>query len=210
MTAVLVPLKPLADAKSRFRGAYDDDARAALVRAMLTDVLAAVRAAHNGPLLLVTSDDAYDDLAARFDARRLEDRGHDYNSAVTAALRSEVVRATGAALILPADLPRATADDVARVLAALAAAEVVLVPAHDGGTGALGLRPPRAIAPAFGPGSAAAHREAARAAARRLEELDCPSLAFDVDTPTDLDRDIASLGPATRDFLAARAPAGRR
>lgn len=210
MTAVLVPLKPLAEAKSRFRGAYDDQARAALVRAMLTDVLGAVRAAHNGPLLLVTAGPAYDDLAARFDARRLEDRAHDYNAAVAAAVRSEAVRAAGAALVLPADLPRATPEDVARVLVALRTAEVVLVPAHDGGTGALGLRPPAAIEPAFGPGSAAAHRDAARAASRRFEEFDCPSLAFDVDTPTDLERDPASLGPATREFLASRALAARR
>ncbi|MGE0227125.1 MAG: 2-phospho-L-lactate guanylyltransferase, partial [Dehalococcoidia bacterium] len=189
MTAVLVPLKPLADAKSRFRGVYDGDAHAALVRAMLTDVLAAARAAHGGSLLLVTSDQAYDGIAARFDVARLDDRGHDYNSAVAAALRSHAVRDAGAALILPADLPRATPEDVARVIEALRTAEVVLVPAHDGGTGALGLRPPGAIAPAFGPGSAAAHRNAARAASSRLDELDCPSLAFDVDTPADLDRD---------------------
>lgn len=210
MTAVLVPLKRLAEAKSRFRGAYDDEARTALVRAMLTDVLAAARTAHDGPLLLVAADPAYDGIAARFDAQRLEDRAHDYNGAVAAALRSEAVRAAGAALVLPADLPRATATDVARVLEALHTAEVVLVPAHDGGTGALGLHPPDAVAPAFGRASADAHREAARAASRTFEELDCPSLAFDVDTPADLERDPASLGPATRAFLARHALAGRR
>ncbi|MGE0229298.1 MAG: hypothetical protein AB7U23_12425, partial [Dehalococcoidia bacterium] len=76
--------------------------------------------------------------------------------------------------------------------------------------GALGLPPPGALAPDIGPGSAAAHRNAARAASSRLDELDCPSLAFDVDTPADLDRDPASLGPATREFLACHALAGRR
>ena len=210
MTAVLVPLKPLAEAKSRFRVAYDDETRAALVRAMLTDVLDAVRAAHEGPLLLVTADAAFGELAARFDARRIEDRAHDYNGAVAAALHTEAVRDAGAALVLPADLPRATPGDIVCVLEALHTAEVVLVPAHDGGTGALGLRPPDAIAPAFGPDSAAAHREAARAAARRFEEIDCPSLAFDVDTPSDLESDPASLGPATREFLASHTLAARK
>jgi len=207
---VLVPLKPLAEAKSRFQAAYDADARSALVRAMLTDVLTAVRQAHDGPLLLVTADLAYDGLAARFEGQRLEDRARGYNGAVSAALRAEAVRAAGAALVLPADLPRATPEDIARVLRALRTAEVVLVAAHDGGTGALALRPPEAITPAFGLGSAAAHLEAARAASRRFEELDCASLAFDVDTPADLERDPASLGPATRGFLATHALAGRR
>lgn len=207
---VLIPLKPLAEAKSRFRGVFDDDARAALVRAMLTDVLAALRAAHAGPVLLVTSDDAYDDLARRFEAARVPDLGRDYRSAVAAALASDAVREAGAALVVPADLARATPADLTAAMEALRDAEVVVVPAHDGGTGVLGLRPPDAISPAFGPGSAAAHIEAARAASKRIVTLDCPSLALDVDTPADLDRDPTSFGPAARAFLASHALAGRR
>jgi 2-phospho-L-lactate/phosphoenolpyruvate guanylyltransferase len=203
--AVLVPLKPLAEAKSRLREALGEPARTELVLAMLTDVLAAVRAAYAGPVYLVTSDHAYAAQRERFDADWLPDRGTDYNSAVAAALRSEAVLAAGAAIVLPADLPRATPEDIASAIEALSTAEVVLVPAHSGGTGLLGLRPPRAMAPAFGPRSAEAHRHAAIASGRRLTDLDAPSLAQDIDTIADLValfEDTASLGAATRAFLA--------
>ncbi len=109
----------------------------------------------------------------------------------------------------PPNLPQLRGDDVADVLAALsrdAAADstagAVLVPSADGGTSALGLRPPGALAPAFGPGSAAAHRDAARAAGLPLHELHPPSLAVDIDTPADLMAVRDRVGPATRKVFA--------
>ena len=60
--AVLVPVKPLSEAKSRLAPALAIEDRQALVRAMLADVLAAVRAAHAGPLLVLSPDDAYDGI----------------------------------------------------------------------------------------------------------------------------------------------------
>lgn len=200
--AVLVPLKPLAEAKSRLRDAFDDAARADLVRAMLTDVLAAVRGAYGGPVYLVTSGGEYDTIADRFSVERFPDLGTDYNSAVLEALRSERVLGAGAAIVLPADLPRATSEDISDTIEALRDAEVVLVPAQDGGTGLLGLRPPDAIAPAFGLASAEAHRDAALRAGRLLTVLDRPSLARDIDTVADLAIDPAALGAATSAFLA--------
>ena len=202
---VLVPLKPLAEAKSRLREVLGEPARAELVLAMLTDVLAAARGAYAGPIYLVTSDRAYDAQRGRFEVGLLPDLGSDYNSAVAAALASDVVRAAGAAIVLPADIPHATPGDIASAIEALRDAEVVLVPARGGGTGLLGLRPPEAIAPAFGPQSAEAHRQAATNAGLRLAVLDCPSLVRDVDTITDfaaLAEGAASLGAATRAFLA--------
>lgn len=204
---VLVPMKPLAEAKSRLREAFGEPARAQLVLAMLTDVLAAARAAYAGPICLATSDRAYDLHRERYAVGWLPDLGTDYNSAVAGALRSDAVRAAGAAVVLPADIPCAAPEDIAIAIEALRRAEVVLVPAHNSGTGLLGLRPPEAIAPAFGPRSALAHRRAAARAGRSIEVLDCPSLARDIDTIADAAAlvdlvDTGSLGDATRAFLA--------
>jgi 2-phospho-L-lactate guanylyltransferase len=207
--AVLVPLKPLREAKSRLRPVLDDRARAALVQAMLEDLLTAVRAAHAGPLFLVSSDPAYDATGARFEAGRLPDLGTDYRSAAAGALRSEAVRQAGAAMVLPADLPYARPADVAAAIEALAEAAVVLVPATDGGTGLLGLRPPDAIAPAFGPRSADAHLRATAAAGLRVTVLNCPSLAHDIDAVDDLTHGPGPLGAATQAFLAAHAVIAR-
>ena len=203
-TVVLVPVKPLSEAKSRLASDLPVEARQALVRAMLGDVLAAVRAAHAGPLLVLSPDEAYGDLIARAGARHLQDAGSGYRAAVELGLGSDEVRRSGSALVLPADQPRAQPHDIARALQALDRADVVLVEAADGGTGALGLSPPDAIPLAFGERSGEAHRRLALEGGRRLAELDCPSLAHDVDRVEELlDPAAPPPGPATSRLLEA-------
>ena len=201
---VIVPVQALASAKSRLAEVLTDRARADLVLAMLGDVLEAVRAAHDGPLLLVTPDEQYEPAAALVQATLLADAGTGYNEAVRFALASTEVATAGAAVVVPADQARAQPADVREALDALATHEVVVVPSLDGGTGLLGLRPPDAIEPAYGPGSAVAHEEAARAAGRSVAVLRLASLERDVDTVADLADAEPALGPRTAAFVAAR------
>ncbi len=200
--AVIVPVKPLERAKSRLAAALGDAARRALVPAMLDDVLAAVRAAHDGPLLLVSTDPRYDGAAATYDARRVPDGTPGYNGAVRAALQLDEVVAAGAALVLPADLPQLRPETVRTLADALQRAPVTLAASADGGTSALGMRPPDAMPVAFGPDSAAAHRSLAREAGLALAEPPLPAIAIDVDTPEDLRAVAARAGPATTAVLA--------
>jgi 2-phospho-L-lactate guanylyltransferase len=195
--AVIVPVKPLERAKTRLAAALGNAARRALVPAMLDDVLAAVRAAHDGPLLLISTDSRYDETAARHEARRVPDGSPGYNGAVGAALQLDAVAAAGAALILPADLPQLRPDAVRTLAQALEQAAVVLVPSADAGTSALGMRPPDAIRLAFGPDSAAAHRRLARQAGLVLAEPPLPAIAIDIDTLDDLRSVAPHAGPAT-------------
>ncbi len=66
------------------------------------------------------------------------------------------------------------------------AARVHIAPDRHGlGTNALYLEPPEIIAPRFGPGSFARHRDAALAAGALLRVVDRPGLRFDIDTPED-------------------------
>ena len=83
---VIVPVQAVGSAKSRLAEVLPDHDRAELVLAMLTDVLAAVRAAHDGPLLLVTPDEQYEPAAAVARATLLIDGGTGYNEAVRLAL----------------------------------------------------------------------------------------------------------------------------
>jgi 2-phospho-L-lactate guanylyltransferase len=193
---VLVAIKPLAAAKSRFVG-VEDGQRQALVLAMFEDVLAAIRGAHDGIVTVISEDPAYDELVARFRARRVPDAAPGYRAAVQSELIGAASIGTDAVLIVPADVPGLTARDVETLLAVLANAEVVLVPGVDGGTSALGLRPPTAIPVAFGPNSGWLHRRLAEVSGRRLRELALSSLAVDVDTLEDLDAAARVAGPAT-------------
>ncbi len=195
--AVIVPVKPLRRAKSRLAAELGDAVRRALVPAMLDDVLAALRAAHDGVLLLVSTDPAYDGLAATYDARRVPDGVPGYNGAVGAALELEEVVTAGAALIIPADLPQLRPEIVKTLASALEETPVVLAASTDGGTSALGVRPPDALELAFGPNSAAAHRRLAKTAGLALGEPSLPEIAVDVDTGDDLRAVAASAGPAT-------------
>lgn len=201
---VIVPVQALTAAKSRLGDVLSDEDRAALVLAMLGDVLEAVRAAHEGPLLVVTPDEQYEPAAAVARATLLIDAGVGYNEAVRLALASEEVEAAGAAAVIPADHARAQAGDVRAALDALARHEVVVAPSLDGGTGLLGLRPPGAIEPAYGPGSATTHERVAREARRSVAVLRLASLERDVDTVADLAGDEPPLGPRTAAFVAAR------
>ncbi|MEX2229065.1 MAG: 2-phospho-L-lactate guanylyltransferase [Dehalococcoidia bacterium] len=207
--AVVVAVRRADEAKTRLAGALSADARRALVHAMLDDVLAAARRAHGGALYVLTPDDAYAATAARYEATLLPDAGRGFNIAVCAAVGHAALRDAPGALILPVDIPQVRSDDLRSVLAALAApdAQVVLVPSADGGTAALGLRPPSVMAPHFGIDSAAAHRATARAAGLTLRELSPPSLAADIDTPADLAAVRDRVGPATGAVLATL-PAG--
>ena len=201
---VIVPVQALGAAKSRLAGVLPEQDRAELVVAMLEDVLEAVRAAHDGPLLLVTPDEQYEPAAAVARATLLVDAGTGYNEAVRLALASPEVEAAGAGVIVPADQARAQPGELREALDALATHEVVIVPSLDGGTGLLGLRPPDAIAPAYGPGSASAHERAAREAGRSLALLRLASLERDIDTADDLGDLEPPLGSRTAAFVAAR------
>lgn len=202
---VIVPVKGLGEAKSRLAAVLAPEQRAALVLAMLEDVLAAVRAVHDGLLLLVTPDEEYAPAADRAGANLIADAGGGYNAAVAQSLAAAAAREADAALVLPADQPRAQPAELRAAIEALEGAAVVVAPSRDGGTGLLGLRPPSAIAPAFGLGSGARHRALGEAAGLTVAWLELPSLRDDVDEAGDLIEGAAPLGAATAAFVAAHA-----
>ncbi len=198
--AVVIAVQQAARAKSRLSADIPDELREALVLAMLDDVLTAVRGAHAGLVVVVSADTAYDEVARTHGAEVLRDAGVGYRAAAVFALERLEGRA-GAGLILPGDIPQLRSGDVADALTQIEEAGVLLVPLEDGGTAALGLRPLDAIAPAFGPESAALHRTAALRAHVRFVEARYASMRVDVDTRADLDAVRAQAGPATRAVL---------
>ncbi|HEX2069256.1 MAG TPA: hypothetical protein VHH54_03540, partial [Actinomycetota bacterium] len=87
--------------------------------------------------------------------------------------------------VVLADLPFATGDAVAEVLAASAA--VVAAPAtSDGGTNVLVRRPPSIIPARFGRSSFSKHRAEAYRRGVTFESIESTALGFDLDRPADL------------------------
>ena len=185
----LIPVKELSQAKARLAPVLDAAGRRKLALALFRDVLAAALACPALDGVAVVSRDAdVLSIAVEAGAQGLPERG-DLNEALTSAAEKLRARGVDRLVVLAADLPLVTAEDIQAV--AEADADVVVVPSTDGGTNALALPgegPPGAIAFQFGPDSAQRHLRAAREAGLRTLLLDLPGLGLDIDTPSDLER----------------------
>lgn len=185
----LVPVKPFALAKSRLAGVLPPAGRAALSRRLLSRTLTALAAATEIQRVVVISRDrAALGLARRAGTQALRETGAaGLNAALEQALAQARAAGAEAALILPADLPHLTPDDIVALLPPGSDPALVIAPdRHERGTNALLMRPPGLIACAFGEGSFAAHLARARAAGVTPQVCRRPKLALDLDTPEDL------------------------
>jgi 2-phospho-L-lactate/phosphoenolpyruvate guanylyltransferase len=113
------------------------------------------------------------------------------NRALTAGQAHAKSLGAAAILVLPADLPLLTLDDLRALVTPLQEPDptrpaLVLAPSHDRGTNALLLRPPGVVPFAFGPRSFDRHRALAQAAGCAVSIVHTPSLTYDIDFPEDL------------------------
>jgi len=198
----IVPVKPLRWAKSRLSGVMSEEDRLELSQKMLTHTLKVLADIPSiDRTLVVSRDPRVLALARNLGARTVSERG-------SAQLNPALVRATLVArrysvsgvLVLPADLPLLTREDVESLIARASDPPVVVI-APDrrrSGTNALLSCPPGLIEYAFGPQSFPSHLEQARAAGVHLEICELPSLALDVDLPDDLAHLQADTGAVIR------------
>jgi 2-phospho-L-lactate guanylyltransferase len=210
MLWALVPAKLGPAVKTRLGAVLSEEQRRALARAMLCDVLDALRSVPSlAGVAVVTRDESVAALAAAADAVPLrETHAGGLNEGVAEGIAACRARGASGVVVAMGDLPNLTGGDVERAVAALPARGVVLVPSRDGtGTNLLAARPADVLLPTlFGEGSLARHR----AASAPLETVVLPLLgaALDVDTTDDLDELVrgGATGAATRRLLAELAP----
>lgn len=194
---ILVPHRGLASAKTRLSERLDPDERAALARRLLERVLRVAREAHRGEVVVISPDEELRALTDAAGSRLLVQRGMGLNAGLEQA-RRDVAAGVDLLVVLHGDLPGLEADDVHALADAVASpAGVGIAPDRSGaGTNALALRPPDVISFRFGPGSFEAHSAAARAAGVPVAVVERQGLAFDLDTPADLDRLLAAEAPS--------------
>ncbi|MFF4660053.1 2-phospho-L-lactate guanylyltransferase [Streptomyces sp. NPDC001381] len=201
--SVVIPLKPLALAKSRLADTAADGLRPGLALAFAEDTVAAALAcAAVGDVVVVTDDTLAGHTLAALGARVVPDGpGAGLNAALAygaAAVRR--ARPDAAVAALNADLPALRPPELSRVLNAAAEfPRAFLADAAAIGTTLLAVSPGRELLPAFGPDSRSRHR-ASGAAELILTAVD--SVRQDVDTGEDL-RAALSLGVGPRTAAAA-------
>ncbi|MBK4346232.1 2-phospho-L-lactate guanylyltransferase [Lacisediminihabitans changchengi] len=199
---VVIPVKGTPDAKSRFGDTDNDGNRAALALAIAYDtVQAAVATAAVSGVLVVTSAEAsviFDET----DALVLVEEEPD-GLAAAIALGVETAEAMGApgrgVAVLLGDLPAMTPAELDAALVAAAAHDRAMVTDAAGtGTTLITAADGASHAPAFGVGSAEAHRAVGYVA---LEIAEDSGLRRDVDTREELQALVGRLGPRTSSLV---------
>jgi 2-phospho-L-lactate guanylyltransferase len=187
----IVPVKPLHRGKSRLSPVLTEEERADLNRRLLVhtvDTLKSISEIEH--VLVISRDPAALALSREHGARTVQENGAPHlNVALARATLVAKNYATRGVLIVPADLPLITPEDVRLMLERVQDPPVVVVAPdrRKQGTNALLVCPAGFIEYDFGPGSFARHCERARAAGARLEILELPSLELDMDLPEDLE-----------------------
>ncbi|WP_313694550.1 2-phospho-L-lactate guanylyltransferase [Halorarum halobium] len=176
--------------KTRLADVLTGAERRAFADAMLTDVLAALRAADFSPHLLAT-ETAGQDVPTTVDDRPLTDAVND------ALAEHEQTTADEPLAVVMADLALATPDSLARLRAP---GDVVIAPGRGGGTNALVVRHP-AFRVDYHGASYLDHLRAARDVGASVREVDSRRLATDVDEPGDLGEVLTHGDGAARDWL---------
>ncbi|GHI04706.1 2-phospho-L-lactate guanylyltransferase [Streptomyces cellostaticus] len=196
---LVIPLKPLARAKSRLADTAADAVRPGLALAFAQDTVAAALACPAvADVAVVTDDELAGRELAALGARIVPDApGSGLNAALThgADVVREMRPRTPVAA-LNADLPALRPLELSRVLNAAAEFPRAFLPdAAELGTTLLAAAPDHALRPVFGTDSRARHRTSG-AAELRLTGVD--SVRQDVDTGEDLRAALAlGVGPHT-------------
>jgi 2-phospho-L-lactate guanylyltransferase len=185
-TICIIPSKPYAESKSRLAACLLAGQRIELSRMLLLRTLRLAR-----PLLdrvVVISRDA--GLLREVEtegAYALVEVGNGLNSALTQAAGFALAAGASGILILPADLPLLTAEDIQVMLGhTRGSPTLVIAPCrHGAGTNALLMRPPLLIPFSFGVNSFLRHCATAVAAGVQPTIYHSPTVAFDLDTPDD-------------------------
>ncbi|GHH86665.1 2-phospho-L-lactate guanylyltransferase [Streptomyces sulfonofaciens] len=200
---LVIPLKPLVQAKSRLSDTAGDGVRPGLALAFAQDtVAAALDCPRVGGVVVVTDDARAGRELAALGARVVPDQpAAGLNAALAhgaAAVRAR--RPDAAVAALNADLPALRSAELARVLAAAGEfPRAFLADAAGVGTTLLAAAPGRDLRPAFGAASRARHT-ASGAVELALTGVD--SVRQDVDTGDDL-RVALALGVGPRTGTAA-------
>ncbi len=197
----LIPVKSLSSAKSRLASYLSQSQREVLVLDMLHHLLNVLLDSELFEQVSVVSADVRVlEHVHLWGAQPLMEEQHGHNPALhAAALRIQTVAAPPAGplaealLIISADLPLLTIQEIRCLLEQSAQHQVVLAPARDGtGTNAILVRPPLIVPYVFGPNSLQRYLEAASQKHLSHKIYYSTGLALDIDTIDDL-RELETL-----------------
>lgn len=207
----VVPMKPLAQCKTRLSRVLGPQDRADITIGMLRRTLIAIRGADVDPCWVIGGDERIRNLARTLGATWMEDLGRNLNDTITRAFESARMRGVSA-LYLPADLPFVKPSDIHQLIrSAQHQHNVTLSPARrDGGTNAILV--PYDLIPYFRPelGSNSFRKHVGTAARMGVSVAFYYSsgMGFDLDDGSDLE-EYEHMEPGLLERLLGRPPVQR-
>lgn len=188
----IVPVKPLRRGKSRLAETLNKDERAELNSQLLKHTLKTLKETSKvEEVLVISRDPKVMAIAHDYNARTImEDGSADLNIALQRATAVAKIYTTNGVLILPADLPLITKEDIEKLINTAKGHQRVVVITPDRrreGTNALLVSPAGIIDYDYGENSFERHCERAKNAGAHLEVCELPSIELDLDLPEDLE-----------------------
>jgi 2-phospho-L-lactate guanylyltransferase len=187
----IVPIKPLRRGKSRLAGTLTEEQRTRLNRYLLERTLTILNKIPSiEHTLVVSRDPAALALTRSMGGRTvLEDGEPQFNTALKRATIVAQSQGARAVLILPADLPLVTSDDIKAFLS-LGKDPPVIVIAPDrrlDGTNCLFVNPAGLIDYCYGLGSYQKHKNCAIEGGGKVKIVNSDRFNLDLDLPEDLE-----------------------
>jgi 2-phospho-L-lactate guanylyltransferase len=180
-TAV-IPFKGSAERKTRLGSRLGVEERQGLSQELFEHVVSVLQQAPTLREVALLSDMPPNGWQGPF----ILDEGRGLNAELNALVE---LRRPTRLLVIHADLPLVSVDDIAALIAGDSAGCAIAPDRHGTGTNALALGEPLGFDFAFGPNSFTRHRAAAKGKARVVTRL---GLGLDIDTAADLDAAISA------------------
>jgi 2-phospho-L-lactate guanylyltransferase len=186
-TVAVVPVKSLREAKSRLSGALSPQERATLTHDLLDHVLDTLEASGAVDSVGVISPDFYG-LSLPLWVTPIEQTRDGLNGLLEHGRQWAISEGADALMVIFADLPRLTPDDVRNIKElGKSAGTIVLAPdRHEEGTNVMLAHPVELAHFAYGPRSFQKHQAAAHKVGAQIQIYLSPGVSLDIDTPDDL------------------------
>jgi len=187
-TAAILPVKRFPLAKQRLGQSVADPLRLELARAMVGDVLSALRdCAAIDTTIVVTNEPSVAAASRYLGATVVEDTADDGQSAAAAlGIACALAQNFERVLCVPGDCPTLDPRELTALLATDERGMTIVPDRHGTGTNGLLLMPANALSPSFGPDSRERHERLAREAGVSCRVEQPASLLLDIDTGEDL------------------------
>ncbi len=184
---VIIPVKKLADGKSRLKSLLTQEQRKHLILKMLESVVDACIEAGLDKAYVIGSDPEVEELTKQRGLSFIPDVWCELNKSLEGVVSILCPKHKGGFVILPCDLPLLLPEDVKIIGRLLEYNDVVISPAFGlRGTNALAMKEAHIVKTQFGASSFPKHVSSARACGKRVAIYASLGVCLDIDLPKDL------------------------